>query len=398
MKRTTLRAAALALVVSCFGLTRTLADGHGKHVAGAGVTSLDVFADGESLHLLSASRSHDGKVRMHHQRSDDHGATWSRPVVVGEGQAPPENAHRGMDVQVAAAGDRVLAVWSTTGTGAFGGGPMVAAFSDNGGRTWQPGPNPADDGSTEGHGFLDVAADAGGAFHLVWLDNRDGVQGLRYARSDDGGRSWSANLTLDPETCECCWNAIATGPGGSVAVLYRDKAPRDMAVVHSADGGRSWSRPARVGAFDWGIEGCPHVGGGIALVPGDGGPVGLSAIWTGDEANFGTYLARSAPGLASWGKPLMIGGPGSTRPDLAATSEGRLAVVWDARFEGRSAVFAALSDDGGATWSEPSRLSAAGASASHPRVVATPRGFLAFWTETADETPTAWASRPIGGR
>src|SRR5690606_6681817 len=136
--------------------------------------------------------------------------------------------------------------------------------------------------------------------HLVWLDNRDGAQGLRYARSADGGRSWSANLTLDARTCECCWNAIAAGPDGSLAVLYRDKDPRDMAVVHSTDGGRTWSRPSAVGTFGWGIEGCPHVGGSVVLTRGERGPVGLAVVWNGDEGNAGAFLARSSRGLRTW--------------------------------------------------------------------------------------------------
>ena len=35
--------------------------------------------------------------------------------------------------------------------------------------------------------LADEHAAAGGVFHLVWLDSRDGPKGLRYARSSDGG-------------------------------------------------------------------------------------------------------------------------------------------------------------------------------------------------------------------
>src|SRR3712207_7239577 len=47
-------------------------------------------------------------------------------------------------------------------------------------------------------------------------------------------------------------------------LLYRDKNPRDMALVASADAGATWGEPVRVGRFDWDFDGCPHVGGGLA--------------------------------------------------------------------------------------------------------------------------------------
>src|SRR5690606_32682217 len=144
------------------------------------------------------------------------------------GQAPPFSPHRGMDPRIAASRDRLVAVWTTAGTDAWGSGPLASAFSRDGGRTWEVGPNPSDSGLTTGHGFHDLAADAEGTFHLVWLDSRDGRQGLRYSRSRDGGRTWEANRTLATDTCQCCRNTLATGPGGEVGVLYRYGDPRDM--------------------------------------------------------------------------------------------------------------------------------------------------------------------------
>lgn len=118
--------------------------------------------------------------------SEDGGEKWSEPVCVDKGMPPPDKASRGMDAQIAGASDRLVAVWETKGTDAWGGGPMATAISSDGGKTWKPGPNPADDGATSGHRFIDVAADEDGAFHLVWLDGRAGKQGLQYARSGDG--------------------------------------------------------------------------------------------------------------------------------------------------------------------------------------------------------------------
>lgn len=374
--------------------TRALGDGHGGH-SESGVASIDVYFDGQTIHLLEATRTKEGAVELHHRRSDDGGRSWPVAVRVGKGMPAPEGAHRGMDVQLAASGDRVVAAWQTRGTGAFGGGPMATAVSSDGGRSWRPGPNPADDGSTEGHGFIDIATDSEGVFHLVWLDSRSGAQGLRYARSSDGGLRWSANVSLDDETCECCWNSLAIAPGGLVAVLYRDKNPRDMGIVSSSDGGRSWTKPVRTGRFDWDIEACPHVGGGLVLERRGTSVTMHTAIWTGKGQEKGVYVLSSPDGGESWGAPKRLGDSRAWHPDLAAIRDRELAAVWDAHAEDGLAVFCSTSRDGGRSWTEPRRVSAAGMSASHPRVIATPDGFKALWTEKGVGKEAAWVLRKL---
>jgi hypothetical protein len=385
---------ALILLLATPWAESLFAEDHGGHPQG-GVTSIDVYADGPNLHLLVASRSGAGPVALYYRRSEDGGETWSGPVRVGDGIPPPAGVHRGMDVQVAASGLRVIAVWQTKGAGSFRGGPMALAISADGGRTWRPGSNPADDGLKQGQGFIDIAADTEGNFHLVWLDPRGGAQGLRYARSTNGGMSWSKNQTLDAETCECCWNTITTAPGGAVAVLYRDKGPRDMACVRSVDGGSTWSKPVRVGEFNWDINACPHVGGGLALVPRRSSRLVHAMVWTGRTANQGIYHLTSLDGGATWGEPKRLGDSRSWHPDIAVSDGDELAVVWDAHTERGLTIFTATSKDGGKTWTEPHRLSKEGASASHPRIVSTQRGFRAFWTESADGKDAEWIGRSL---
>ena len=69
---------------------------------------------------------------------------------------------------------------------------------------------------------------------LVWLDCRtkigDGATlGLYFAKSLDGGMSWSANQTLDERSCACCWNT-AKYHDEALYVVYRDKDPSDMTL------------------------------------------------------------------------------------------------------------------------------------------------------------------------
>jgi hypothetical protein len=364
-----------------------------------GVSSLDLFLQGETVHLLTATQDvANGKPPvLFYQRSDDGGAAFSTPVSLGQDQ-PPTIAKRGMDAQIAVAGNNVVVVWCTAGTDKMGRGPMATCVSNDGGRTFHAGPNPADDGLTIGHSFIDVTADASGTFHLVWLDGRAGEEkGLRYSRSEDGGKTWSTNQTLNPVTCECCWNSFAIAPDGTINVLYRRRDPRDMALIQSRDGGRSWGKPVTVGEFAWGTTACPHVGGAIGFT----GTTANAVVWTAkDNDVHGIYFlssanAGSAHDGSTWTPPVRVGSPEATRPDLVIDGHGQIVIAWDAYEKGQQSTFAARSADGGKTWSPSQRLSAADSSATHARLISTPAGVRAFWTERRPGQRTTWTSHLV---
>jgi len=359
-----------------------------QHGGQAGAQSLDVFAQADRIHVLTGE-IHPGRDNaiLLHRSSRDGGATWSSPVRVDEALPPAYSPRRGMDAQVTAAGENVLAAWTTAGTDQWGSGPIATAFSADGGKTWSGGVNPADDGSTKGHGFLDLVADDSGTFHITWLDSRDGKQGLRYARSSDQGRSWTPNVTLKATTCECCPNNFAVGFDRQIAVMFRDGKPRDMSVMLSRNAGRSWGEPARAGAFDWQFHGCPHVGGGLAFSREKAGVI-HAVVWTGQAERAGVHVLLSADSGVSWAKPRRLGSDSATHPDLATGNGGQIAVAWDEHDEGKSVIVMSRSRDAGSSWEVPAKVSDATTSSTHPRVVATPKGFRVFWTQTSPNAPT----------
>ena len=115
----------------------------------------------------------------------------------------------------------------------------------------------------------------------------------------------------------------------------------------------------------------------------------FATVWTGKPDVVGSYLLSSSDRGKSWNAPLRLGNANSIRSDVAADGH-KIAVVWDAMTEGRGAVFAATSADGGKTWSPAAQISAATASATHPRVVKSGSGFCAFWTESTEGKPDTW--------
>jgi hypothetical protein len=350
----------------------------------SGVSGFDLYRDGSVLHLLSAELEETRKSKqLLYRRSDNGGRTWTPPVRVTGDDASLHEVVRGNDPQIAARGDTVIAVWTAKGSGYGGSGPLMTALSSDGGRSWKAGANPSDTKSTGGHAYIEVIAGPEG-LDVVWLDGRDGAQGLRQAHSRDG-MGWSKNVTIQKATCECCWNTLAS-LGNELFVMVRGKAPRDM-LLFGRNANQRWARVATVGAFGWDFKGCPHTGGGLAtaVTP---KPLMHAVVWTGANGAEGLHYLRSADRGHTWSEPYRIGSVDARRADIATNDAGTVLVVWD-QFESRrrdtpahNAIYAMESRDEGRHWRKPARLSNPEANTNYPRVVATAEGFLVLWTET----------------
>ncbi len=348
--------------------------------------SFDVYADGPVLHALFAAAT-DTPMRPYvgYIRSDDGGLHWSAPMPLGQHAMATLESSAGNEIQIAVAGDSVLAVWQVTGE-IPGMGPLQAVYSLDGGQHWQSGANPGGAETDQSH--PDLVADRLGRFHLVWLDDRDenGFQGIRYARTSNAGQTWDLAQTIDESTCSCCWNRLVIGPNEQVNVLYRDMEPRDMALAQSNDAGQSWRRLSTVGEFNWHFDGCPHNGGALAWADNT-----LQAlVWTGVEGKAGLYHLSSSDNGKSWSLPQAMGGGSlAFHSDIAAIGQHVLA-LWDARGAEGSAVLISESFDNGKHWSPARQISTPGSSAQFPRLVATSSAWLAMWVEQKPGASKQW--------
>jgi hypothetical protein len=350
---------------------------HKQHQS-KGITSLDIYQDGVYTHLLVGRESATEKVLLY-QVSSDGGGRWSEPVAILGDNHLPVKMGRGRDAQIAAQNNTVIVLWTKyTDSNRFHTGPMQAARSQDGGKTWrsidappdwQPGP----------HGFADLTTGDKG-FEAVWLDSRyeDG-QGLRYAYSDNNGDSWSENLTLDEKSCSCCWNTIKNDGDGQSYVVYRDKEPSDMSIG-VMDKQNNWRYLSHVGQFGWFFQGCPHIGAGMDFQTVAGKKLIHVIVGTGKTDVAGVYHLVSEDGGQHWSEPIRLGDDSATHADIAASDDGKVVAVWDMMTETGMAVFLAESMDQGKSWGAARQLSQQGVRATHPKVVATPSGFLAVWT------------------
>ncbi len=281
-----------------------------------------------------------------------------------------------------------MAIWKTKG-GEPWTGKIVAAMSRDFGKTWARIDSPvSEEYAKVDQGYMDVTVDLNGKFHFVWLDDREEVgnsQGLRYANFLDNQPNavWQDHRDLVASVCTCCWSEIEADSKGSIHVLYREDKPRDMNLISSFDGGKSWQKPGVVWPFGWQFTGCPHQGGGLVTTQVEGTVVLHAVIWNGKSSNRGLFYSQSI-GQSKWTSVIRVGNDSSASGDIAAIGNDQLAIVYTAGDSEKKQVLLRVSGDGGRSWSKELRLTQEDVDASHPKIVGTLDGFRVFWTEWLD--------------
>jgi hypothetical protein len=117
--------------------------------------------------------------------------------------------------------------------------------------------------------LMALASDGDNAF-AVWLDLRDRHNKIFGAKSTDGGKTWSKNIMIyaspDTTVCECCKPSIAV-KGNNVYVMFRNwlNGKRDLYLIQSSDGGKTFGQAQKLGNGSWALDGCPMDGGSVVI-------------------------------------------------------------------------------------------------------------------------------------
>ncbi len=219
---------------------------------------------------------------------------------------------------------------------------LKAAYSSNNGATFGgekivAGPDPPV------IGFSATLAGDGKLYAAYLFGDSGGDVGIRFQRSDDTGRTWTAPVSLvkrgDATHGVSALYAIAANSSGRVAVIFDELwEGRHVYVMTSTDGGANWNGPVRVDAtddFNAGITGADVTVGSngwvhAAFTQARGG---MPQVW----------YARSKDGGVSFETErnldfLLLGRPqppleppaGSDLPDIEIANDGSvLLTLWD---------------------------------------------------------------------
>lgn len=336
--------------------------------------------------------------------------------VKGRGNATPT---------IAADGSFVAVTWGGTQPGGMT--DVYAAISRDGGRAFAPPVrvNNVDgdarlNGEQPPHVALVARAGREPAIVVVWTTKGAAGTKLLQARSDDGGKSFSA-AALVPGTDAAGnrgWEAIAVEPGGRVDAVWLDHRAlaKDGAMAASHHDHKSADKPDGVamaqqsklyfGSLD-GTLAPRAVTGGVcyccktALVAGGGstGDRPIFAAWRhvypGNLRDMAFTMSRDggrtfAPPVRVSEDKWMLEGCPDDGPAMAVDARQRIHIVWPTLVSGATAaaeptiaLFYATSADGKA-FSARERIPTEGV-AHHPRLVAGLDGSLTVaWDESAN--------------
>jgi len=221
--------------------------------------------------------------------------------------------------------------------------------------------------------YASVAVGIDGSIHVSWRDYRNdldrefvpggGIDGVNdadiyYSMSDDGGSTFSPNVKVNDDTGHFqtthMHRFIVVDHSGKVHIAWSDYRNGDSEVYYanSVDGGLTFNVNLRISD-----------GNGTASEPsiassqfGD-----IHIVWTdgrNESAGERIFLSISTDGGESFGENLMIdksnGQLGQLDPEVSAAGT-TVGVSWYDAVEDK--VFVSISQDGGATFSQPERPS-----------------------------------------
>lgn len=200
----------------------------------------DITVDASGvLHVVYVSQPPDNTV--FHRSSTDVGLTWSAPHPIS--RAPRGDVVNMWPRIAADLRQRLHVVWTLL---PWPGRAVVYARSDDGGNTWSS-PVHIDDKtmSTYAAGYgpvlINVATAGGEYVHVIW-DGPPTVE-RTHRWSSDGGKSWSEPQSLIPEVTgsgRSGWNEMAIDSRGHLHAVSLS------APFHAAWDGRGWSTTERL--------------------------------------------------------------------------------------------------------------------------------------------------------
>lgn len=360
---------------------------HGDHGAAArmgatpkdgGLNASAAFDARGGMWAVSKERDH-AVVR----RSDDLGRTWSKPVTVN---AEPEPIGADGDARpriISGTAGELYVTWTRPLSKPYTGNIRFSRSLD-GGRTFSAPVTVHTDRQEITHRFDSIAVNRSGQLFVAWIDKRDQVAagkdaGYRgaavyYAVSDDRGASFRGDYKLADHSCECCRIALLPRDDGSLLALWRH-----VFAPNVRDHALSQLFPDGRGGT---LRRATFDDWSIDVCPHHGPSLAadaagrLHAVWfTQGSKRTGVFYGRLRDGGVDAQRK--VGGETAEHADLAVSGR-RVAVAWK-EFDGeRSRLRAMTSEDGGDNWREHDLVSTAEASG-HPLLLERQGRFYAFW-------------------
>lgn len=336
-------------------------------------------ASGSMLHAVWYDYR-DGSGDIYYKRSTDDGSTWgsdTRLTAVGDSSETPA---------VAAAGEAVHVVWANNTDV-----QVRYRRSADGGSNWG-GVVPLTIGST--YTLYPSVAAEGNSVHVVWIDARSATNYLPevyYRRSTDNGATWQADVRLSTGQSSTRQPAIAVA-GDLVHVVWDDNRHGLNAEIYyrrSTDGGASWDAETRLtNAAGFSFNGVVAASGQYVY-----------AVWDDDrDGNREIYCKRSTDAGATWGADTRLTNNVADSYFASIVAAGNCVhITWEDARDANLEEYYKRSTDFGQAWSEDTRLTNSTGHSSHNTVAVSGHAVHVLWHDNRDGNWEVYYKRNLTG-
>ncbi len=213
---------------------------------GAAFSPRIALDSGEGLNVVWGDSKEPG-VKVVYVRSIDQGATFTDPLIISGASTTAFEPEIAVDSQ-----DGINVVWQDENLGASA---VMFARSTDGGATFS---TPKRVSTGEGRASeAQIAADAGGRLNVVWADESSGSSEAYYSRSTDHGETFSDPINASNLTGGNIHKPVAVGFNNIVYVAFQDgdlfgedTGDRQVFLATSDDGGLTFGNPRKVSSAD----------------------------------------------------------------------------------------------------------------------------------------------------
>lgn len=237
-----------------------------------------------------------------------------------------------------------------------GGSDVFFAYSTNQGRTWSANKLVNNPITTLSHSNPFLLAGAQNTFYLVWQASGGGLGYIFFAQSTDGGLTWSLATRVhgSAQAPQRQNPALARLSDGTLIAAWDDNRngqPQIFTSRRSPGAGQGWASDAPLDAAS--TDDQTHA----SLAVGAEDVIYL-AFQQAVSGTPGIFFTRSTDGGLTWesGKQLNDGTASAIAPQLAVDSTGEPYCAWCEGRGNRDDIYAARSPNGGAGWTQPTRV------------------------------------------
>jgi hypothetical protein len=319
----------------------------------------------------------DGNVDIFFARSTNGGQTFSTPDNLSE------NTGISLNPQISSEGNNVYVVWSDNTSIPGGNNEIFFARSTNGGQTFS---TPDNISENTGNSAGPQISSEGNNVYVVWNDSTPLTNvDIFFARSINGGQTFSTPDNISENTGGSSSPRISS-EGNNVYVVWDDNTPGNFEVffARSINGGATFSTADNLSEEDGNESSSPRISS-------EGNNVYV--VWTDFAPDFSTseiLFARSTDGGATFSSPLdNISENTGLSSDPQISSEGNnVYVVWRDIdiISGNDIIFFSFSHDNGQTFSTPDNISENTGVSGVPQISSEGNNVYVIWPAPAPST------------